>query len=124
MENRSSAPFTDVEITAAEAAIIQGGFNTLAINTSRQTEELLEALKNNRGRLEALKAEYTQSVKSDGGVHGKPSSKRRMIYHEIMRTYGAMEGLKNELTQRGANFDFDVNDHEHPNAAFKRISLF
>jgi hypothetical protein len=33
-----------------------------------------------------------------------------------------MEGLKDALTQRGANFDIDDNDHEHPNAAFKRLT--
>lgn len=121
MDNKSSAPSIE-ELTAAEATVIQGGFTIPDIKAERKTEELLEALKNNRSRLQDLKAEYVKAVKDDGGVANKPSSKRRMVYHEIMRMYGAMEGLKNELTQRGANFEFDFNDHEHPNAAFKRLT--
>jgi hypothetical protein len=113
---------TDADITAANAAVIQGGFNTATINTARKTEDLVDALKNNRARLNGFKAEYTKAVQADGGIAAGPSGKRRMLFHEILRTYGAMEGLKNELTQRGANFDIDVNDHEHPNAAFKRLT--
>jgi hypothetical protein len=113
---------TDADITSTDAVVIQGGFNTATINTSRKTEDLVEALKNNRARLNGFKADYTKAVTADGGVAEKPGGKRRMLYHEIMRTYGAMEGLKNELTQRGANFEIDVNDHEHPNAAFKRLT--
>jgi len=112
----------DAELTAPDAALIAGGINTATINTARKTEDLLDALKNNRSRLQALKAEYVAAVKSDGGVAKNPSGKRRTIYHEILRTYGSMESLKNELTQRGAVFDLDDNDHEHPNAAFKRIT--
>jgi hypothetical protein len=121
MDNKSSAPSME-EMTAAEATVIQGGFTIPDIKAERKTDELLEALKNNRSRLRDLKAEYVKAVKDDGGVATKPSTKRRMVYHEIMRMYGAIEGLKNELTQRGANFEFDYNDHEHPNAAFKRLT--
>jgi hypothetical protein len=38
-----------------------------------------------------------------------------------MRTIEAMELLKNELIRRGAHFDIDEHDHEHPNAAYKRL---
>jgi hypothetical protein len=117
-----AAPSPDADIIAPDAAIIRGGINTATISTSRKTEDLLDALKNSRGRLQVLKTEYVNAVKSDGGVQKGPSSKRRMAYHEIMRTFGAMETLKNELAQRGATYDVDVNDHEHPNAAFKRIT--
>jgi hypothetical protein len=121
MDNKSPAPSME-EMTAVEATVIQGGFTIPDINAERKTEDLLEALKRNRGRLKELKDEYVKVVKDDGGVANKPSSKRRMVYHEILRMYGAMEGLKNELTQRGANFEFDFNDQEHPNAAFKRLT--
>jgi hypothetical protein len=111
------------DITAVDAAVIRGGVNTATINTARKTEELVAALKNSRARLQTLKTDYVAAVKADGGgVAGKVSGKRRMIFYEITRTFGAMESLKNELTQRGAAFDIDVNDHEHPNAAFKRIT--
>jgi hypothetical protein len=122
MESKSSAPSTDAEITADRETILQGGFITFTVGDQRKTEDLLDALKNNRDRLQSQKTEYTKVVQSDGGVSSAISSKRRAIFHEIMRTYGVMEGLKNELTQRGANFDVDVNDHEHPNAAFKRLT--
>jgi hypothetical protein len=123
MESKSSAPSVDAEITAARDTILQGSYTTFAVNnTQRKTEDLLDALKNNRSRLQGMKAEYTKVVLTDGGVQSAISSKRRAIFHEIMRMYGAMEGLKNELTQRGANVDLDVNDHEHPNAAFKRLT--
>jgi hypothetical protein len=122
VEIKMTTPGTDAEITSADAVVIQVGFNTATINTSRKTEDLIEALKNNRTRMNVFKADYTKAVKDDGGVEMKPSGKRRMLYHEILRTYGAMEGLKNELTQRGAMFETDVNDHEHPNAAFKRLT--
>jgi hypothetical protein len=115
-------PFADADLTAPDAALIPGGIYTAAINTARKTEDLLNALKNNRSRLQTLKAEYVAAVKSDGGVAKAPSGNRRTIYYEILRTYGSMESLKNELTQRGAVFDLDANDHEHPNAAFKRIT--
>jgi hypothetical protein len=121
MNTTSSAPSAD-DITATDAAVIRGGINTATINTSRKTEELVASLKNSRARLQTLKADYVAAVKSDGGVAAKVSGKRRMIFHEILRTYGAMESLKNELTQRGAAFEIDVNDHEHPNAAFKRLT--
>jgi hypothetical protein len=111
------------DITAVDAAVIRGGINTATINTARKTDELVDSLKNSRARLQKLKNDYVAAVKSDGGgVDGKVSGKRRMIFHEILRTYGAMESLKNELTQRGATFDVDVNDHEHPNAAYKRLT--
>jgi hypothetical protein len=122
MDDKSSAPSVDAEITAAGDTILQGSYSTFAINIQRNTADLLDALKNNRGRLQGLKADYTKVVVTDGGLGSAISSKRRAIFHEIMRAYGAMEGLKNELTQRGANFDIDVNDHEHPNAAFKRLT--
>jgi hypothetical protein len=121
MDNKLAAPSPDADIIAPDAAIIRGGLNTATINTSRKTEDLLAALKSNRSRLQTLKSEYANAVKSDGGVQKGPSSKRRITYHEIMRTFGAMETLKNELAQRGATYDIDVNDHEHPNAAYKRI---
>ncbi len=123
MDEKSSA--LDAEITAIRDTILQGTFTVVAVtaaNAQRKTEELVEALKNNRGRLQVLKADYAKAVQADGGLQAAISGKRRAIFYEIMRTYGAMEGLKNELTQRGANFDIDVNDHEHPNAAFKRIT--
>ncbi len=131
--NQSSAPSSpapspsaasiDAELTAADATIIQqSGFTIPAIKTERKTEEMLEALKNNRGRLNGLKDDYVNAAKEDGGISSKPSIKRRMVYLEIMRMYVAMEGIKNELTQRGANFEFDFNDQEHPNAAFKRLT--
>jgi hypothetical protein len=111
------------DITAVDAAVIRVGINTATINTARKTDELADSLKNSRARLQKLKNDYVDAVKSDGGgVDGKVSGKRRMIFHEILRTYGAMESLKNELTQRGATFDIDVNDHEHPNAAYKRLT--
>jgi hypothetical protein len=112
----------DTELIATRDTIVQGSFKTIAIDASRKTDDILEALKNNRKRLLDLKAEYTKQVQTDGGVENKPSSRRQMIFQEIMRTYGALEGLKDELTRRGANFDFDVYDHEHPNAAYKRIT--
>jgi hypothetical protein len=125
MESKSSAqsaPSTDAEITADRETTLQGSYITFTVDDQRKTEDLLDALKNNRSRLQSQKTEYTKVVLNDGGVRSAISSKRRAIFHEIMRTYGAMEGLKNELTQRGANFDVDVNDHEHPNAAFKRLT--
>jgi hypothetical protein len=122
MESKSSAPSVDAELTAERDTILQGSYVTFTVDVQRKTEELLNALKNNRSRLQLQKAEYTKAVQKDGGVHSAISSRRRAIFHELMRTYGAMEGLKNELTQRGANFDADVNDHEHPNAAFKRLT--
>jgi len=118
----NTQPFADADLTAPDAALIPGGIYAAAINTARKTEDLLNALKNNRSRLQELKTEYVTAVKSDGGVAKNPSGKRRTIYYEILRTYGSMESLKNELTQRGAVFDLDANDHEHPNAAFKRIT--
>jgi hypothetical protein len=123
MESKASAPPVDAEITAARDTILHGSYTIFAVNNiQRKTEDLLDALKNNRSRLQGLKAEHTKAVQTDGGLQSAVSSKRRAIFHEIMRMYGAMEGLKNELSQRGANFDLDVNDHEHPNAAFKRLT--
>jgi hypothetical protein len=122
MDDKLSAPSVDADINAPDAAIIRISVNTATINTSRKIEELLEALKSNRSRLKNLKDEYVKVTKSDGGIPGKISSRRRTIFYEIMRTHGAMEALKNELTQRGAVFEVDVNDHEHPNAAYKRLT--
>jgi hypothetical protein len=122
MDDKLSAPAVDADINAPDASIVRIGVNTATINTSRKTEELLEALKSNRGRLKALKDEYVKVTKTDGGIPGKISGKRRTIFYEILRTHGAMEALKNEMTQRGAVFDVDVNDHEHPNAAYKRLT--
>jgi hypothetical protein len=112
----------DAEIAAARGTILQGSYTIFAVNVQRTTDDLLAALKSNRRRLTDLKADYTKAVLTDGGLQSAISAKRRAIFHEIMRTYGAMEGLKNELSQRGANFDLDVNDHEHPNAAFTRLT--
>jgi hypothetical protein len=121
--NTTSPPPSMDDITAVDAAVIRGGVNTATINTARKTEELVAALKNSRARLQTLKTDYVAAVKADGGgVAGKVSGKRRMIFYEITRTFGAMESLKNELTQRGAAFEIDVNDYEHPNAAFKRMT--
>ena len=123
MESKSSALSLDAEITAVRDTIFPGAYTTIAVNNNqRKTEDLLEALKNNRTRLQGLKTDYTKAILDSGSVQSAVSSKRRAIFHEMMRMYGAMEGLKNELTQRGANFDIDVNDHEHPNAAFKRLT--
>jgi hypothetical protein len=122
MDDKLSAPSVDADINAPDASIIRISVNTATINTSRKTEELLEALKSNRGRLKNLKDEYVKVTKGDGGIPGKISGKRRTVFYEIMRTHGAMEALKNELTQRGAVFEVDVNDHEHPNAAYNRLT--
>jgi hypothetical protein len=122
MEHRAYVPLLDAEITAASDAIIRGDVNPVAIDTSRKTEDLLDALKNNRSRLKILKDEYMKLVKIDGGVESPPSRQRQMVFHEIIRIYGAMEGIKDELTQRGAHFDIDILDNEHPNAAFARIT--
>jgi len=112
----------DADITAIRDTIIDGSFKITTFDPSRKIEEVLDALKKNRTRLQELKVDYTNVVKADGGLLSTPSSRRRMIFYEIMRTYGAMEGLKDELAQRGARFDIDVNDHEHPNAAYKRLT--
>jgi hypothetical protein len=122
MDEKLSAPSVDADINAPDAAIIRIGVNTATINTSRKTEELLEALKSNRKRLKDFKDDYVKVTKADGGIPGKISGKRRTVFYEIMRTHGAMEALKNEMTQRGAVFEVDVNDHEHPNAAYKRLT--
>lgn len=121
MNDKLSALSRDADMIA-DAAIIQPALNTATINTTRKTEDLLDALKKNRARLAELKNEYVKAVKTDGGVHIRPSGRRRLVFNEIMRLHGAMEAIKNELTQRGAGFDIDVTDHEHPNAAFKRIT--
>jgi hypothetical protein len=121
MEDSSTAP-SDAEMTTTESPTIQGGY-TVTVNTSRTSQEILTALNSNRGRLNDLKTDYAAAAKADGGVKSKPSGKRRMIFHEIKRIYGAMEGLKNELTQRGEKFDIHPNDHEHPNAAVARIDV-
>jgi hypothetical protein len=120
MDDQSSPP-TDAELTTTEAPTIQGGY-TATINTARTTAEILSALNNNRKRLQELKDDYAKAVKVDGGVKSKPSGKRRMIFHEIKRVHGAMEGLKNELTERGEKFEIHPNDHEHPNAALERMA--
>jgi hypothetical protein len=122
MNDPLSAPSVDADINAPDAAIIRISVNTATINTSRTTNELLDALKSNRGRLKTLKDDYVKATKSDGGIPGKISGKRRTVFYELLRTHGAMEALKNELTQRGAVFDVDVTDHEHPNAAYKRLT--
>jgi hypothetical protein len=122
MNDQLSAPSVDADINAPDASIIRISVNTATINTARKAEELSDALKSNRTRLKNLKDEYVKVTKSDGGVPGKISGKRRTVFYEIMRTHGAMEALKNELTQRGAVFEVDVNDHEHPNAAYKRLT--
>jgi hypothetical protein len=122
MNDQLSAPSVDADINAPDASIIRISVNTSTINTSRTANDLLIALKGNRDRLKNLKDEYVKATKSDGGIPGKISGKRRTIFYEIMRTHGAMEALKNELTQRGAVFEVDVNDHEHPNAAYKRLT--
>jgi hypothetical protein len=115
-----SAP-SDAEITTTESPIIHGGYKA-TINTARDTADLLSALNSNRTRLDSLKTDYAAAAKADGGVKGKPSSKRRTIFHEIKRVHGAMEGIKNELAQRGEKFDIHPNDQEHPNAAVERLA--
>ncbi len=122
MENRAQAPFPDADMTAAGDAIIRNRLNLIAIDPSRKAEDLLTALENNRGRLKTLKNEYIALVKIDGGIENTPSKRRQMVFHEIMRTCGAIESIKDELTQRGASFDIDGLDDEHPNAAFRRIT--
>lgn len=119
MDDQSSP--SDAEITTTESPTIQGAYKA-TINTSRTTEEILGALTSNRKRLQDLKEAYLKVVKTDGGVKSKPSGNRRMIFHEIKRVHGAMEGLKNELTERGEKFDIHPDDHEHPNAAFERMT--
>jgi hypothetical protein len=122
MENRAHAPFPEADITATGDAIIRNRLNLIAIDPSRKTEDILTALENNRSRLKTLKSEYIKLVKIDDGIENSPSKKRQMVFHEIMRTCGAIESIKDELTQRGANFDIDGLDDEHPNAAFRRIT--
>jgi hypothetical protein len=120
MTHEPSAAPTDADITATGVATIRGGFAAVIIDKTRTTEDLLDALKNNRSRLQTLKVEYVKAIDAGGGIK-TPSGRRRVIFHEIVRIYGAMEALKNELTQRGVDFEIDANDHEHPNAAYKRI---
>lgn len=121
MADKSSAPSIDASMAASGDAIIHGSFNTVNIDVSRKTEDILDAVKNNRRRLQDLKVQYAVLVRKGGGIESKPSSKRQMIFHEIIRTIEAMELLKNELIRRGAHFDIHEHDHEHPNAAYKRI---
>jgi hypothetical protein len=111
----------ETEITATRDTIIQGSVKINSIDAARKTEEILTALKNYRANLQQLKKDYTNQIKNDGGFQ-KPSSKRQMIFQEIMHTYGALEGIKEELIRRGASFNIDVFDHEHPNAAYKRMT--
>ena len=82
----------------------------------------MEALKFNRARLHSLKLDYAKSVAKNGGILSKPSKLRRTYYHEILRTYGALEGIKDALVHRHAYFDIDQYDHEHPNDAYKRLT--
>jgi hypothetical protein len=121
MADKSSAPSIEASMAASGDAIIHGSFNTVNIDVSRKTEDILDAVKNNRRRLQDLKVQYTVLVRKGGGLESKPSRKRQMIFHEIIRTIEAMELLKNELIRRGAHFDIDEHDHEHPNAAYKRL---
>jgi hypothetical protein len=121
MADKSSAPSIEASMAASGDAIIHGSFNTVTIDVSRKTEDILDAVKNNRRRLQDLKVQYTVLVRKGGGLGSKPSRKRQMIFHEIIRTIEAMELLKNELIRRGAHFDIDEKDHEHPNAAYKRL---
>jgi hypothetical protein len=120
MEDNTPAP-SDAEITTTESPTIQGGY-TATIDRARTTQEFLGALNSNRVRLQELKTDYAAAAKADGDVKSKPSGKRRMIFHEIKRVHGTMEGIKNELTQRGEKFDIHPNDHEHPNAAVARLA--
>jgi hypothetical protein len=111
----------DTEITATRDTIVQGSVKIIAMDAARKTEDISAALKSKRDSLKKLKTDYKKQIQDDGGFQ-KPSSKRQMIFQEIMHTYGALEGIKEELTRRGAPFEIDVFDHEHPNAAYKRMT--
>jgi hypothetical protein len=124
MDNKSSEP--DVGINARGNISIDKSFNTtnkttINIAASRTTDDISDALKNNRSFLKDLKVQYANLVVKDGGIERKASNKRIMIFEEILRTWGAMEALKNELIRRGVRFDLDEHDNEHPNAAYARI---
>jgi hypothetical protein len=121
MADKSSAP--SAEITSGKNTDIRDSFNTtIKIDASVKTEDVLEALRNNRRRLQDLKLEYAKLVQKDGGLNAKPSDKNKMIFNEIYRVWIAMEALKNELTARGAHYDMDVHDSENQYDAYKRLA--
>jgi hypothetical protein len=112
----------DAEISASDKQPeLPDLFNTVIITNSIKTEHLLATLEKSRVRLQVLKVQYMDAVRRDGGIQSNPSGKRRIKFHEIVHTIEAMEALKDELVLRGAHFDIDLYDHEHPNAAYKRV---
>jgi hypothetical protein len=120
-KSSSSGPTIDADMKATGNIHIQDSFK-IKIDGARKTEDILAALKFNRARLHQLKSDYAKSVAENGGILSKPSKMRRTYYLEISRSYGALEGCKDALMQRGVYFDLDQHDDEHPNDAYKRLT--
>jgi hypothetical protein len=98
---------------------IRDSYNTV-VHTKQSTQEILEALDNNRRQFEPLREKYARAVLNDGG-QDKPASRERKVYFkELNRLYSATEAIKDELRQRGSHYEIVVSDEEHPNAAYKR----
>jgi hypothetical protein len=110
----------NVTIQAGRDINIRDTFNN--IYSSHETEDILDALKDSTARLQKLKAEYVAAVKSDGGIEGDVSGKRRLIFYGILRTIETMDTLMDELKRRGAVYEIDINYREHPNSAFERLT--
>ena len=83
-------------------------------------ENLLVALSKNREAMNPLQDRYAKLVHKDGGVDKPASRERRACFKELNRLYSAIDSIKTNLRLRGADFEFDHWDEEHPNAAYRR----
>lgn len=98
---------------------IQGSYNTY-FNVQQADGDLIKALANLRAQLEPIKESYARAVNDEGGITSTASRKRRVLFKELNRKYGAIEKIKNELSGRGVHYAIWDSDEEHPNAAYNR----
>jgi hypothetical protein len=119
MEVDDSTPL-DADIYAdRDVWQIRDSYNTV-VHTKQSTQEILEALDNNRRQFEPLREKYARAVLNDGGQDKSASRERKVYFKELNRLYSATEAIKDELRQRGSYYEIVVSDEEHPNAAYKR----
>ena len=101
---------------------------SLNISIPRDTSdnELLEALKNNRLRIEELKKSYwfnkkLEKLKIDVQSLNDKNINQDTYFREILRIVNAIEAMKNRLAHRGVAYPISSLDIEHPDSASGRL---
>lgn len=84
---------------------------------NQSNTDLINALRDSRANLNALKESYTDACNEK-----EPDAKKIELYcQEMARTVQAIERMKAYLAGYGVKFDINTLDYEEPAAARKRI---